>query len=108
MPRPLAIASFACLLSFATSAAHATQEVPTDAASAYRIVENMRNEALAPLRKGEVNDAEFAAAMKKIDGVLQYLQTPLIRDLSNGDKFLRARRFNTLLEISSNRGQQLS
>ncbi|MCE2990826.1 MAG: S41 family peptidase [Nitrosomonadaceae bacterium] len=100
MPRPLAIASFACLLSFATSAAHATQEVPTDAASAYRIVENMRNEALAPLRKGEVNDAEFAAAMKKIDGVLQYLQTPLIRDLSNGDKFLRARRFNTLLEIS--------
>jgi hypothetical protein len=42
--------------------------VPTDAASAYRIVEIMRNEAFAPLRTGNVTDAEFAAAMKKIDG----------------------------------------
>ncbi|MFN5541454.1 MAG: S41 family peptidase [Betaproteobacteria bacterium] len=100
MYRYFAIASFVCSIPFASASAHAAQEVPTDAASAYRIVEIMRNEAFAPLRTGNVTDAEFAAAMKKIDGVLQYLQTPLIRDLSNGDKFLRARRFNTLLEIA--------
>jgi carboxyl-terminal processing protease len=76
------------------------QEVPKDAESAYRIVENMRGEALAPLRRGDVSDADFATAMGKINAVVQYLETPLIRDLANGDKFLRARRFNILLEIA--------
>ena len=68
MYRYFAIASFVCSIPFASASAHAAQEVPTDAASAYRIVEIMRNEAFAPLRTGNVTDAEFAAAMKKIDG----------------------------------------
>ncbi|MBL8522702.1 MAG: hypothetical protein JNN20_03335 [Betaproteobacteria bacterium] len=99
MNRNFAFAFFVCL-AVANQAASAAQETPKDAASAYQIVENMRGEALAKLRSGEVSDADFAIAMGKIDAVLQYLQTPLMRDLANGDKFLRARRFNTLLEIA--------
>lgn len=78
----------------------ATPEVPTDAQSAYRIAETMRGEALTLLKRGEASDADFATSMGKIDAVLQYLQTPLMRDLANGDKYLRARRFNILLELA--------
>ena len=83
---------------FNAQIALAAPEASTDAASAYRIVETMRGEGLEQTYQKALNDADFAAAMAKMNDVLQYLETPLIRDLANGDKFLHGIRFTILFE----------